>query len=189
MPRVRRRATSLPAQPNPLIGRERELGAILELLCTPGVRLVTVTGPAGAGKTRLALAAAAESARYAVDGVWFVDLAPVPDPQLVLTAIGRATGVREARGEPAPARIKRQIGQRQVLLLLDNFEQVLSAATDVAELLAACPNLTILVTTRAPLRLRWEHVFSVPPLALPESGRRPPSQQLAQVPAVPLYLR
>ncbi|MBV9895934.1 MAG: tetratricopeptide repeat protein [Chloroflexi bacterium] len=166
----RSRATALvflPAQPNPLIGRERELAALRELLTRPSVRMVTVCGPAGTGKTRLAVAAAAEQPRASsADGVWFVDLAPIHEPHLVPTAIGRAIGLRELRGELAQARLQRHIGEHEIALLLDNFEQVLEASAGLAELLVACPNLRLLVTSRAPLHLRWEHVFRVGPLEL-----------------------
>jgi predicted ATPase/DNA-binding NarL/FixJ family response regulator len=188
MARRARTLQSLPASPNPLIGREHELQSVLQLLDSTGVRLVTVTGPAGAGKTRLAVSAASQYRHRAVDGVWFVDLAPIDEPRQVLTAIGRATGVHEHRGALAPERIQRHIGQRRVLLLLDNFEQVLAAATGLADLLATCSNLKILATSRAALRLRWEHVFQLAPLALPDSAQLPPPEQLAQIPAIALFL-
>src|SRR5207237_6927272 len=113
--RPRRPKTALPGQPSPLIGRERELDQATTLLTTPAVRLQTITGPAGAGKTRLALEVAAS--RW-TDTVWFVDLAPIHDPRLVATAIGRAAGVREQRGELAQARVERHVGARHILLLL-----------------------------------------------------------------------
>lgn len=182
--RTRRPRTRLPGQPSLLIGRDRELDLATELLTTPAVRLLTITGPAGAGKTRLAI----EVAAGWTDMVWFVDLAPIHDPQLVATAIGRAAGVREHRGELAQARIVRHIGARHILLLLDNFEQVLAAAPSLADLLAACPNLKILATSRAPLRLRWEHVLPVPPLTVPDRHHLPPPDELANVPAVTLYV-
>lgn len=187
MPRARRHASSLPAQPNALIGRERELSDLLELLGSRGVRLVTVTGAAGTGKTRLAVAAASQFTASGQDPVWFVDLAPIHDPRQVLGAIGRATGVREQRGELVQARLERHIGQRRVLLVLDNFEQVLPAATGVADLLAACPNLRLLATSRAPLRLRWEHVYRVTPLAVPPLRPLPEPEELARVPSVALF--
>jgi predicted ATPase/DNA-binding CsgD family transcriptional regulator len=183
--RNRRPKTALPGQPSSLIGREVEINLATELLTTPAVRLITITGPAGAGKTRLALEVAAS--RW-TDTVWFVDLTPIHDSRLVATAIGRAAGVREHRGELAQARVERHIGTRHILLLLDNFEQVLAAATSVAELLAACPNLKILATSRAPLRLRWEHVLPLPPLTVPDRRRLPPPDELANIPAVALYL-
>jgi predicted ATPase/DNA-binding CsgD family transcriptional regulator len=131
---------------------------------------------------------AARLAPHFADGVWFVDLAPIHDPRLVVSAIGRAAGVREQRGELAQARVERLIGQRQILLVLDNFEQVLTAAQGVADLLATCPRLAILITSRAPLRLRWEYVWPLPPLALPDRRHLPPPDQLMKVAAVALYL-
>jgi predicted ATPase/DNA-binding CsgD family transcriptional regulator len=170
-----------------LIGRGRELEEAAERLAAQNVRLLTITGPPGAGKTRLGLAVAAKVASSAPDGVWFVDLAPIHDARLLPTAIGRAAGVREQRGELAQARIARHIGERQILLLLDNFEHLLAAAATVADLLASCPNLKVLVTSRAPLRLRWEHVLPLPPLAVPDRRNLPAPAELAQIPAVALY--
>ncbi len=182
-----RRSFGLPAQPGPLIGRERELEAAAQLLSAADVRLLTITGPPGAGKTRLGVAVAMNLAALAPDGVWFVDLAPIHDARLLPTAIGRAAGVREQRGELAQARVERHIGQRTLLLLLDNFEHILAAAASVADLLANCPNLKVLVTSRAPLRLRWEHVLPLPPLTVPDRRNLPAPAELAQIPAVALY--
>jgi predicted ATPase/DNA-binding CsgD family transcriptional regulator len=187
-PRRARRSTALPAQPGALIGRARELEDAARQLSATDVRLLTITGPPGAGKTRLALNVAGQLADLSPDGVWFVDLAPIHDARLLPTAIGRAAGVREQRGELAQARVKRHIGQRQLLLLLDNFEQILPAAAAVADLLASCPNLKVLVTSRAPLRLRWEHVLPLPPLAVPDRRRLPAPAELAQIPAVALFV-
>src|SRR5216683_2401355 len=111
--RARRLPHALPAQPGPLIGRARELEAAIQQLSSADVRLLTITGPPGAGKTRLAVAVAASLATQAPDGVWFVDLAPIHEARLLPTAIGRAAGVREQRGELAQARVERHIGQRQ----------------------------------------------------------------------------
>ena len=182
-----RRGWALPGQPGPLIGRERELEAAEQTLATQDVRLLTITGPPGAGKTRLAVAVAAKLASASPDGAWFVDLAPIHDARLLPTAIGRAAGVREQRGELARARIERHIGDRQILLLLDNFEHLLPAAATVAELLASCPNLKVLVTSRAPLRLRWEHVLPLPPLEVPDLRNLAQPQQLANIPSVALF--
>src|SRR5258708_12163307 len=182
-----RRGWALPGQPGPLIGRESELEAAEQRLATHDVRLLTITGPPGAGKTRLAVAVAAKLASASSDGVWFVDLAPIHDARLLPTAIGRTAGVREQRGELARARIERHIGDRQILLLLDNFEHLLPAAATVAELLASCPNLKVLVTSRAPLRLRWEHVLPLPPLEVPDLRNLPHPHQLANIPPVPLF--
>ncbi len=138
-------------------------------------RLLVLTGPGGVGKTRLALAAASEAASAFADGAIFVSLAPVREPTLLATAIARATGVRETGGVPLADHLRRVLRERDLLLLLDNFEHLLPAAGLVGELLAASPNLTALITSRARLRLTGEHDVPVPPLALPDvvaGGRR-----------------
>lgn len=179
--------TRLPAQPAPLIGRTRELLVARQLLLRPDVRLLTLTGAAGAGKTRLALALA-ENVLPALGGAAaFVDLAPVHDASLVVRSIGHALGVLEAERAPELERLQLALAGKRLLLVLDNFEHVLPAAAHLAELLAVCPHLKLLVTSRAPLRLRWEHVLEVPPLALPDIRQLPPLDVLAQVPAVALF--
>src|SRR5262249_52306653 len=160
------RRTNLPAQPTPLIGREQEVAAITALLQRADVRLITLTGPGGTGKTRLALQAAAELADAYADGVWFVDLAPVSDSDLVVTTIAQALGVAAMSERPAD-QLKAALRHKHLLLVLDNYEQVLDAAPLVAELLAAAPRLKVLVTSRVVLHVRGEHEYAVPPLALP----------------------
>jgi predicted ATPase len=132
------------------------------------VRLVTLTGPGGVGKTRLSLAVAAAVRPRYTSGVVFVALAAISDPNLVLPAIARALGVRESGERPLRAHVADALRDRDLLLLLDNYEQVIAAAPLVAEILADAPGLTVLATSRAPLHLRAEHVYSVPPLALPD---------------------
>jgi predicted ATPase/class 3 adenylate cyclase len=149
--------TNLPVQPTPLIGRERELAEMLELLRSH--RLVTLTGPGGAGKTRLALQAVAELVGDFPDGVWFVSLAPLHDPELVESTIAETLGIAE--GETLPEHLER----KEALLLLDNFEQLLEAAPRLAELLQRAPNVKLVVTSRARLHLTGEHEYPVPPLA------------------------
>jgi predicted ATPase len=155
-PRLRSlNATNLPARPNPLVGRERQLEELIALL-RDGARLVTVTGPGGAGKTRLALEAAAELADTFSDGVFWAPLAAVREAELALPTIEESIGAKTALAD--------HVDEKRMLLLLDNFEQLLPAAPELAALLGRCPNLKLLVTSRAPLRLSGEHELHVPPL-------------------------
>lgn len=153
--------TNLPVPTTPFLGRSRELTEAVALLEQPDVRVLTLTGPGGTGKTRLALQAAGAVADRYPDGVWWVGLAPVQDPTLVPSAIAQALGAQ--RGLAA------HIGERRMLLLLDNFEQVIEAASEVAELVASCPNIGVVVTSREPLRVQGEHEYPVPSLASEDS--------------------
>ncbi|HEX5503500.1 MAG TPA: protein kinase [Thermomicrobiales bacterium] len=182
------RAQALPAQPGPLLGRAGELAALGALLAQPDARLVTLTGPGGVGKTRLALAAAEARGGDFPAGVAFVALAPLADPDLVLPTIARVLGLRERPGTALAERLAEYLVDQQMLLVLDNVEHLLPAAPGLADLLAACPGPTLLVTSRAELRLRWERVFPVPPLALPAPGASPSPDELASYAAVRLFV-
>jgi len=151
----------------PLFGREQELAELRRLLSPDGARLLTLTGVGGAGKSRLAQAIALELAPRLGDAAWFVDLAPVRDPQLVPAAIAQALGVQESGSMTVPQILIELLGQESRLIVLDNFEQVLDAATFVAELLAACRSLVMIVTSREALGIRLEQVFQVEPLPVP----------------------
>ncbi len=182
---------NLPAQPTPFIGRQAEVKAGKDLLMRDpqGVRLVTLTGPGGTGKTRLALQVAADLIDRFADGVYFVDLAPVREPESVLAAIARTVGLRETSDRPLLDELKGQLRAQMMLLLLDNFEQVMAAAPKVGELLRDCPQLKLLVTSREALHVRGEHVFPVPPLALPKADLKQPSiEQLTQYEAIRLFI-
>jgi predicted ATPase len=188
---IRRPKHNLPAQPTPFIGRQSELAAVKELLIRDQqyVRLVTLTGPGGTGKTRLAVQAAAELVDHFGDGVYFVDLAPIREPEAVLTTIARTVGIRDTSDRPVTDELKGQLQSKAMLLLLDNFEQVTAAAPKVGDLLQACSRLKLLVTSREPLHLRGEQIHPVPPLALPRADLKQQSlEQLTQYEAVRLFI-
>jgi predicted ATPase/class 3 adenylate cyclase len=183
------RLNNLPAQPTPLVGREKELREISAQLRGPEVRLLTLTGPGGTGKTRLGLQVAAELVDEFEDGVFFVALAPVTDPHLVASAISGSLGVVESGDQPLTETLKDYLHAKELLLLLDNFEQVLEAGSLVGELLAASPRLKVVVTSRALLGVYGEHEYPVPPLELPDPKRRLPVETLTQYEAVRLFIQ
>jgi predicted ATPase/transcriptional regulator with XRE-family HTH domain len=167
--RLRERRADLPAAPGPLIGRDEEVTGIVELMASGGTRMVTLTGPAGVGKTRLALEVAGELAGRFRDGLAYVSLAPLDDPGLVVPTIAHALGARESGPNPLAHALHSHLRARNLLLVLDNFEHLQAAAPEVAGLLAAAPHLGVLVSSRSPLRIRWERVFPVAPLPLPQA--------------------
>jgi predicted ATPase/class 3 adenylate cyclase/DNA-binding CsgD family transcriptional regulator len=180
---------NLPVQLTPFIGREQELAAVQKLFGRYDVRLLTLTGPGGAGKTRLGLQVAAELSDRFVDGVFFVNLAPVSDPALVVPTIAETLGIQERADPFLLKRLKEVLRQKQMLLLLDNFEQIVSAGIQVVDLLIACPSLKLLVTSREALHVQAEHEFPVPPLALPDPKRLPDLGVLSHNAAVAIFLQ
>jgi predicted ATPase/DNA-binding CsgD family transcriptional regulator len=181
-----RSGASLPTSLTGLVGREREIAAVCALL-RGGARLVTLIGPGGVGKTRLAVRVAADLVPQWPDGVVFVGLAAIADSDLVVPTIAQALGVREGPDRPLVERLGAYFGERHLLLVLDNLEHLLEATPHVAVLLAACPGLTILATSRTVLRLSGEQVFPVPPLALPDATRPPALDEIAEPEAVALF--
>jgi predicted ATPase/class 3 adenylate cyclase len=182
------RLNNLPTQPTPLVGREREVSEVSDLLRRADVRLLTLTGTGGTGKTRVALQSAAELVDEFEDGVFFVALATLTDPGLVASTLTQALGVAES-GEKQPEDALREfVRERELLLLMDNFEQVLEATPLLEELQAAAPRLKVLATSRAALRLYGEREFPVPPLALPDPAYPPPPERLTQYEAVRLFV-
>jgi predicted ATPase/class 3 adenylate cyclase len=188
LPTLDHRPYNLLAQPTPLIGREQEVASVSALLHRADVRLVTLTGPGGTGKTRLALQVAAELLDVAADGIFFVALAPISDPGLIVSTIAQTLGVRESGSRPLLDTLKDHLRDKQLLLLLDNFEQVVSAAPLIGELLVAAPGLMVLITSRMALRLSGEHEVAVQPLSLPDRTRPPDPGHLTQYAAVRLFV-
>jgi predicted ATPase/DNA-binding CsgD family transcriptional regulator len=188
---VPRRGSATVPIPTPLtalVGREREVTTLSDLLCRPDVRLLTLTGPGGVGKTRLALEAAARLESAFADGAVFVPFAAVPEPALVASAIAQRLGVREAGGLPVAETLVSALRARHLLLVLDNLEHLLEATPLIAQLLIACPNLSVLATSRAVLRITGEHDFPVPPLALPDAETAPTVEEVGAAPAVQLFV-
>jgi predicted ATPase/DNA-binding CsgD family transcriptional regulator/DNA-binding XRE family transcriptional regulator len=184
-----RAESTWPSESSPLLGRDEELQILGAQLTAPEVRLVTVVGPGGVGKTRLATAVgrSLRDEDAFPDGVWFVDLAAVSDPGGVGSAIARVLGAMEA-GTASYSGVAAFAASRQLLLVLDNFEHVLPAAADLGDLIGASPGLTLLVTSREPLRLRWERTLPLMTLALPDPRHLPTPEKLGEVPSVALFV-
>lgn len=177
---------NLPVPPTPLLGRERELEQIR--ISLREVKLLTFTGLGGVGKTRLALEAARDAAENFPDGVAFVGLASLADPALVVATVARSVGLREAGGQSSHEVLLAYLREKRLLLVLDNFEHLMEAAPEVSGLLGSCPDLTVLATSRAPLRLRGEREYPVPSLEVPDSSRVPEVEEIIDAPAVRLFV-
>jgi predicted ATPase len=179
---------NLPVLPSPLIGRDREVAEIRGILRQADVRLLTLLGSSGTGKTRLSLQVAVELAAEFEDGVYFVPLAPVASAGLVASAIAQTLDIKETGERPLLEALKAHLAERHILLILDNFEQLLEAAPLVSTLLDAAPRLKALLTSHVGLGLAGEQIFPVPPLALPDPERLPPLDELTHYPSIALFL-
>lgn len=177
--------TNLPAQRTSFIGRQREVARVKELLIGPG--LLTLTGPGGSGKTRLALQAARELLEEYSDGVFFVELAPITDPRLIPSSIAASVGARAEGRRPVLETLRDHLREREMLLVIDNFEQVVEGASMMAYLLAAAPRLRILSTSREPLHVSGEQELAVPPLDLPDIREPSVPEHLMRHEAVALF--
>src|SRR5688500_2081804 len=178
---------NLPVQLTPFVGRDEVKSAVVQLLSRDDVRLLTLIGPPGIGKTRLSLEVAADLNDRFEGGAWFVGLSPITDPALVASAIAQALGLKQAGGHTLQAILGDYLRDRELLLVLDNFEQVVVSARVVAELLAGAPRLKVLVTSREALRVRGEQEFAVPPMSLPSLERLPSADQVLEYEAVQLF--
>ena len=180
--------SNLPMQPTPLIGREHNVITVCKRLLQPELRLLTLIGPPGIGKTRLALEVARQTLDEFADGVFFVALAPITDASLVLATIAHTLGVLDVGPQTPLERLKVFLRDKQMLLVLDNFEQILAAAAQIAELLTECPWLKLLVTSRAPLRIRQERQIPVPPLVIPNHTQQADIESVPNYSAVTLFI-
>ena len=181
--------TSLPVPPTTFIGREEEINTISRLLCHSDVHLLTLTGTAGVGKTRLALQVASKLRDAFPSGISFIDLASVRDSDSFIAAIAQVLNLREEMEQPLLERVKTTLQEIHALFILDNFEQVLAASTVLAHLLANCPDLKFLVTSRSMLHIRAERLFDVQPLTLPDTRYHPPLTDLLHYAAIVLFVQ
>jgi non-specific serine/threonine protein kinase len=178
----------LPARPTRFFGRATELAAVRDLLLTPDVRLLTLTGPPGIGKTRLALEVVADLREHFPDGMAFIDLTPIRDPALVVHVIAQRLGMVRSPTKPGLEQLTQFLRGKRLVLLLDSFEHVGDASLTVADLLASSPELRILATSQEPLRITWEREYPVPPLAVPETlSRLPDPARLVAYSAIALF--
>ena len=180
---------NLPIQLTPLVGREQEVAAACTLLRRPEVRLLTIIGTGGIGKTRLSLQVATNLLDTFSDGVCLVLLATISVPNLVVSTIAQALGVKERGEEPLLDLLKDHLQEKDLLLVLDNFEQVVTSAPILTDLLETCPFLKILVTSREPLNVHGEQEFPLAPLAFPDLKQLPSSEALTEYGAVALFLQ
>jgi predicted ATPase/serine/threonine protein kinase len=180
---------NLPVQLTPFVGREREITSVLGIMRKPDIRLVTLTGAGGTGKTRLSLQVAADLLGEYEHGVWFIELASVSNPELVLPTIASTLKVKEFAGTSIEQTLHENLSKRNLLLVIDNFEQVVSAAPAIGRLLSAAPKIKVLTSSREVLHLRGEHDYPVPPLGLPESKRYQSAAVTAQYEAVALFIQ
>lgn len=179
----------LPAPLSSFVGREADVASVAGLVQRPGTRLVTLTGTGGVGKTRLALAIARRLQTAFRDEVWFIDLAPVSDPSLVLSTVATSLGVTTAANQSVLDALVTALRDRQMLLIVDNVEQVVTAAPSIRALVEACPQLSVLATSRVPLRVEGEQVYPTVPLTLPEYSHVANLTLLADVEAVALFIQ
>jgi predicted ATPase/class 3 adenylate cyclase len=179
---------NLPIEPTPLLGREEQTAAVCSLLRRGDVRLVTLTGAGGIGKTRLAIQIAAELVEDFPDGVWFVRLSRLADSDLVLPTVAQTLGLKDRGSRPIAEILREYLHPKHLLLVLDNFEQVVGAAAGVAELRESAPHLKILVTSRVSLHLRGEREYPLSPLPLPDRSHLPSPAGLSQYAAVALFI-
>jgi hypothetical protein len=179
--------TNLPSRLPQLIGRQEDLASLTDLLGSPETAVVTVVGPGGTGKTSLAATLGAEVLSTFPDGVFFVDLSPLTDSSLFTPAIAQALSLRETPGRSLTQSLAEHLSSKAMLLILDNFEQVIDAAPEVSSLLTEAASLEVMVTSREALRIQGERVFSLPPLQIPSQDQSD-LEEVARSPAVPLFV-